>query len=102
VVLEANACGLPVVTVNHPRNAARDLVVNGENGFVCGMSEEELADKIMLAIENKKAMESLCMGHARQYEWQRIADLLEDVYEQALSKNRRRRPKSRISPVPLG
>ena len=26
VVIEANACGIPVVTVNHPMNAAVDLV----------------------------------------------------------------------------
>lgn len=36
IALEANAGGLPVVTVNHKRNAACDLINNG-NGFVCDM-----------------------------------------------------------------
>jgi glycosyltransferase involved in cell wall biosynthesis len=99
VVLEANACGLPVVTVNHPRNAAKDLVVSGENGFVCQLSEEDLAGKILLAIENKKAMENKCRDYARQYDWDRVADQLEDVYKDTLLKNRRRTSKSRIPHV---
>ncbi|MBN2098786.1 MAG: glycosyltransferase family 4 protein [Dehalococcoidia bacterium] len=97
VVVEANACGLPVVTVDHPRNAAKDLVVAGENGFVCQLSEEDLAGKILLAIENKKAMEDMCREHARHYGWERIADQLEDVYKDALLKNGRRTSRSRTA-----
>ena len=33
VVIEANACGFPVVVVNHKMNAATDLVVDGINGI---------------------------------------------------------------------
>ena len=42
-VVEANACGLPVVTVRHPKNAACDLVVESENGFLCDLDEEDMA-----------------------------------------------------------
>jgi glycosyltransferase involved in cell wall biosynthesis len=34
VALEAAACGTPVVTIDHPRNAAKDLVVDDHTGFV--------------------------------------------------------------------
>lgn len=33
--LEANACGLPVITVSHPQNAICSLITNSENGFIC-------------------------------------------------------------------
>ena len=37
--LEALACGTPVVTLDHPQNAARDLVTDGVTGAVCGVAE---------------------------------------------------------------
>jgi len=52
VVTEANACGLPVITVNHEDNAARDLIEEGKNGFVCQLNEEEIAKKIVKLLEN--------------------------------------------------
>ena len=45
VVLEANACGLPVVTVRHASNAAQALI-RPENGVVCELKKEELAKAI--------------------------------------------------------
>ncbi|MEM2276636.1 MAG: glycosyltransferase [Thermoproteota archaeon] len=36
--LEANACGIPVITVKHDRNATCDLIKNGVNGFICNLS----------------------------------------------------------------
>jgi hypothetical protein len=32
VVIEANACGIPAITVNEPDNAAKSLIKNGKNG----------------------------------------------------------------------
>ena len=37
--LEALACGLPVVTVDHPSNAIRDLITE-KNGFLCSLSPQ--------------------------------------------------------------
>jgi glycosyltransferase involved in cell wall biosynthesis len=34
-IIEANACGLPVLVINYPDNAAKELIKNGENGFIC-------------------------------------------------------------------
>ena len=42
VVLEANSCGLPVVTVDHPDNAARHLIIEGQNGFLAGVEAVSL------------------------------------------------------------
>jgi len=35
IVIEANACGITVITINHKDNAARDLIEEGKNGSVC-------------------------------------------------------------------
>ncbi len=48
-LIEAQAAGLPAVVSNVVGN--RDVVINGETGFVCG-SEQELIAKIRLLIED--------------------------------------------------
>lgn len=45
VVLEANASGIPVVTVNHNQNAAKDLIVEGINGLISLVTPADLAKK---------------------------------------------------------
>jgi L-malate glycosyltransferase len=78
--LEALACGLPVVTVDHPANAVRDLVTE-ESGFVSSGSPEDLAEKIGLALENHEAMRASCIRAAETYAWDRIVTDLERFYE---------------------
>ncbi len=50
VVLEANACGLPVITVRRPDNAAQNLVVEGKNGFIAELDDADLARTILLVL----------------------------------------------------
>ena len=85
VFIEANACGLPVVTIEHPRNAAGDLIVNGENGYTCDHTEEDLASKIISAIEKSSDMKPKCMMYAQKYDWDKIVDRVEAVYESICS-----------------
>src|SRR3989344_398739 len=42
VTIEANACGLPVLTVNHPDNGSKDLIIDNKNGLVCPLTEKAL------------------------------------------------------------
>ncbi|MCU4139665.1 MAG: Glycosyltransferase involved in cell wall bisynthesis [Methanophagales archaeon] len=79
VALEANACGLPVVTVNHGRNAACDFI-NGENGFVCELSAEDIAEKVLIGLEIGKIMRRKCIENAMRYDWDRIAKKCEGIY----------------------
>ncbi len=81
VVLEANACGLPVITANHKMNAACDFITNGENGFICGLSEVEVAEGIFKWLESRKEMEGKCIENAKGYNWDRIVKDVEKVYE---------------------
>ena len=80
VALEANACGLPVVTVNHRRNAACDFIANGENGFICELSEEDIAKNILRELDEKKSRGRKCIENAKKYDWNEISLLTESFY----------------------
>jgi len=80
VALEANACGLPVVTVNHERNAATEIITNGKNGFICKLSERDVAEKILIGLDRRKDIEGRCIENAIKYDWDRIAGLAESFY----------------------
>lgn len=78
--IEANACGLPVVTVKHRKNAASDLIIDGENGFLCNLSEEEMKEKTILALNKADKMKKKCIESAIKYDWEKIVDLVELAY----------------------
>jgi len=82
VVIEANACGIPVITINHKDNAARDLIEEGKNGFVCQLNEEEIAKRIIRILINSSGlnMKKVCMDLAKKYDWDKIVDEIEGVY----------------------
>lgn len=80
-ILEANACGVPAITVNHSQNAACDLIIDGENGFVCEVSESDIADRILRVMNSEQGWERKCLEFAKRYDWSGIVDSLERVYE---------------------
>jgi len=80
VVIEANACGIPVITINHKDNAARDLIEEGKNGFLCQLDEKGIAKNIMKAIKNRNRMKQACTNSARLHDWDNLMKKLEEVY----------------------
>ena len=83
VVIEANACGIPVITIEHKDNAARDLIEEGKNGFVCQLNEREIAKRIIRISENNsgRKMRKACKELAKKYDWDKIVDEIEEVYK---------------------
>ena len=79
VALEANACGLPVVTTDHQQNAASSLVKGGLNGEVISLSRESLAHAIdaYLTMQPDPAKYASLL---QQYNWDHLAQRVEDVY----------------------
>lgn len=68
VMLEANACGLPVAAF--PVVGPKDVVMQGETGFV----EQDLA----AAIERARALSpERCRAHAMEYTWEKSLDQFE-------------------------
>ena len=77
--LEANACGLPVVTVKHRMNAVMDLVTK-ETGAVCQPTEQALAEAICRMLQKKGKMRGRCIEEAKKYDWEEICDRAEKIY----------------------
>ncbi len=84
VVIEANACGIPVVTVNHHMNAAVDLVVDGVNGYKTQLETNDMADKTIKSIESHNEFRDKCIEMSRGYDWEIIVDSLEKVYRKII------------------
>jgi glycosyltransferase involved in cell wall biosynthesis len=74
VLLEAMACGLPVVSTTH--TAAPDLVTSGEDGFVIDpRNAEQLARKIEWALDHRielRRMGRAARAKAEQFTWARF------------------------------
>lgn len=77
--LEANACGLPVVTVENKMNAVMDLVKT-ETGAVCQPTERSLAEAICRTLQKRGNVREKCIEEARKYDWVEICRLAERVY----------------------
>jgi len=82
-VLEALACGTPVVTVQHPQNAAQELVTDGVTGIVCNPSVSAIARAARTA---QSLSQSACVDAAEKYEWTTLVDRLEAVYQSVLTR----------------
>lgn len=79
VVLEANGCGLPVITTDHYQNAARYLITGGLNGKAISLSKENLAH----AIDGYLAMPpdpTKYISSLQQYDWNNLARRVEAIY----------------------
>ena len=81
--LEALACGIPVITVDHKANAIRDLITE-QNGRLCTLSAEDLADKISGILAQYKEMKNACIASAETFDWDRIASDLEAYYQSVI------------------
>lgn len=84
VVVEANACGLPVVVIDNPLNAAVDLVEHGRNGFIAEANPEDLKDNIIKALQHNQKMKTDCIESAKQYDWNKIVENLEVFYQNSM------------------
>jgi glycosyltransferase involved in cell wall biosynthesis len=84
--LEALACGLPVVTVDHPANAIRDLI-SEKTGFICTLSVPDLINKIHTALEHHAEMKAACIASAASFDWDHITADVEDYYLSVIERH---------------
>jgi glycosyltransferase involved in cell wall biosynthesis len=68
VVLEANACGIPAITVRHPDNAAAELIAEEVNGWVVEPTSGAVAAAIRRAITGTDDAARIA-AHVRAYAW---------------------------------
>ncbi|MFA5932311.1 MAG: glycosyltransferase [Candidatus Paceibacterota bacterium] len=90
-VLEAMACGKPIIVPNAEMNAAR-FFVDG-NGFLFKTADHlDLASKILQLFTNpelRKKMGEVSFEKSKHYDIHKSVDLLEETYYSALRSNRK-------------
>lgn len=79
IVIEANACGLPVLTTNHAQNAAKDLIVEGENGGLFMLNKDEMANAIEQTLNTRKSAEFYAKN-AEKWGWNDITQVIKQIY----------------------
>lgn len=81
-VLEALACGVPVVTTSAPDNLAQHLVARSALGTVCGPSVESVATalKRLLAGGSRPVVTSGDDDWLSEYDWDTTADRVATAY----------------------
>ncbi|MEI6514663.1 MAG: glycosyltransferase family 4 protein [bacterium] len=92
-VIEANACGTPVIANNAP--GLRDSVRDGVSGLLYQFrSVDSLAEKMQQLMDDAPLYSELCgkvRGWAEQFKWdtagQETLALLQDVYQRRLQRN---------------
>lgn len=82
-VLEAMACGLPVITT--PAGGVVDIVKDGENGFVVEESEKEFAGAMNELYSNSEMLERMAIA-SRQKALVRDLKICSSEYEQLYEK----------------
>jgi len=78
-VLEANACGVPVLVIDHPDNAAKEIVANGVNGFISPLDPVVMADTISNYLFSKNSLDT--KQHILDYGWDEIITRIEKAYK---------------------
>ncbi len=75
-VLEALACGVPVVTTSAPDNLARHLVSGTSGGVICAPSAVEMAAAIakVLSEQRPASADTLPYGWLSEYSWDKMVD----------------------------
>ncbi|NOZ55925.1 MAG: glycosyltransferase family 4 protein [Calditrichaeota bacterium] len=85
-VIEANACGTPVVAANSP--GLRDSVVDGQTGYLYPYGDvDRLANLLKYLLsheEERKRLGENALAWARQFGWDRAADRMEELLGLAL------------------
>lgn len=86
-ILEANACGVPSVVIDHVENGSTAVVEDGVTGFVVELSERAVADKIVDVLQDERLYSDLSDGaleYGRRHDWNVIVDDLEQAYSNAV------------------
>jgi glycosyltransferase involved in cell wall biosynthesis len=88
VLLEAAACGLPIVTTNNKWNLSSVQFLKG-NGIVSSENAEDFAKKINEILNNKilrNKMSKKSIKISKDFDWRNITDKLEEYYKRVLQK----------------
>jgi L-malate glycosyltransferase len=80
-IIEANACGLPAIVMDYPDNASKELIIEGQNGYVC-KDDDELLEKIqyLCCDGNYIKMSKISSEMAKKYDVILIENQIREIY----------------------
>jgi glycosyltransferase involved in cell wall biosynthesis len=78
-VLEALAAGIPVVTIDHPKNASRVFARDG-CGLESSLDAKDLSERIPALLVAGEETRVRCRMKAREYDWGAIIGRIEEYY----------------------
>lgn len=79
VAIEANACGLPIIAIDHEQNATKELIIHGENGALTSLEPRQLAETIEHLLDDEQNPDRY-IRHAQKYNWKNIISKIEIIY----------------------
>lgn len=86
-LIEANACGVPVVIYRHPNGIDPSLIEIGVNGWVEDeVTPNALAARLHAIMRDRVALSSMrndCESHARESDWATLAGRYETLFSAA-------------------
>jgi glycosyltransferase involved in cell wall biosynthesis len=86
--LEAAACGLAVVAIAHENNATIELIEDGVNGVISVATASDFADSLERLLGDDELRDRMgleAVARAETFDWGRIAEQTERLYEDCLS-----------------
>lgn len=87
VILEAMACGLPIVTTKV--GGIPDIVTDGVNGYlVDAKNPDAIAEKILILLQNGQLSEEISIKNkekVKKYKWENVVCKLEKIYLKILT-----------------
>lgn len=84
VVIEAFACGVPVVTVKERYNASQGLVEDGVDGFTVPLDASSIAEAVSKILQGGQCYENMSKAasqKAKDYDWNEALLKLNNIYE---------------------
>jgi glycosyltransferase involved in cell wall biosynthesis len=85
-VAEAQACGTVPIVVRSPMSAASGLVRDGVDGMLCDPTTASMAEALARLLSDPArlaSMSRLARRAGQQYDWDLLADRMEQIYLQA-------------------
>jgi D-inositol-3-phosphate glycosyltransferase len=86
IALEANACGVPVVSIN--QGPLKETIENGHNGYIAESFEDEnlilFCKNILSDREYQYKTQINCLNVAKQYDWNNTVKQLKEIYQELI------------------